>query len=128
MKHIKEHEVEGERFSQPHARVIKHLAAPWTAGTSNLWTGLTIIGRGSSSNPHLHDESEEVFYVISGTGRIKVGEEEEEIAPGSCIYIPPKTLHQLLNTGQAELKVFAVTSPPFTTTGFKEVHTPKKQE
>jgi len=126
MKHVKEHEVEGERFSSPHARVIKHLAAPWTVGTSNLWAGLPIIGGGSSSNPHLHDDAEEIFYVISGSGRIKVGEEEEDIAPGSCIFIPPKTLHQLLNTGHEELRVLAVTSPPFSTTGFKKVHAEAK--
>lgn len=126
MKHVKEHEVEGESFPPPHARVIKHLAAPWTVGTSNLWAGLTIIGVGSSSNPHLHDDAEEIFYVILGTGRVKVGEEEEEIAPGSCIFIPPKTLHQLLNTGHEELKILAVTSPPFTTTGFKKVHAEAK--
>lgn len=122
MKHVKEHEVEGERFPPPHARVIKHLAAPWTVGASRFWVGESIIEQGSSSNPHLHDDAEEVFYVISGTGRVKVGEEEEDIAPGSCIFIPPKTLHQLLNTGHEELKVLAVTSPPFTTAGFKETH------
>jgi len=122
MKHVKEHEVEGERFPLPYARVIKHLAAPWTVGASRLWAGVTIIEQGSSSNPHLHDDAEEIFYVVSGTGRVKVGEEEEDIAPGSCIFIPPKTLHQLLNTGNVELKVLAVTSPPFTDIGFKETH------
>ncbi len=127
MKHVKEHEVEGESFPPPHARVIKHLAAPWTVGASRLWAGVTIIGPGSSSNPHLHDDAEEIFYVISGTGRIKVEEEEEDIAPGSCIFIPPKSLHQLLNTGQVELRVLAVTSPPFTATGFKEVHKPNEE-
>ncbi|MBA7479691.1 hypothetical protein ES707_15127 [subsurface metagenome] len=122
MKHVKEHEVEGERFPPPHARVIKHLAAPWTVGASRLWAGVTIIEQGSSSNLHLHDDAEEIFYVVSGAGRVKVGEEEEDIALGSCIFIPPKTLHQLLNTGHVELKVLAVTSPPFTAVGFREVH------
>jgi mannose-6-phosphate isomerase-like protein (cupin superfamily) len=122
MKHVKEHEVEGERFPPPHARVIKHLVAPWTLGATRFWAGVTIIEEGSSSNPHLHDDGEEIFYVISGAGRVKVGEEEEDIGPGSCIFIPPKTLHQLLNTGNIELKVLAVTSPPFTVIGFKETH------
>lgn len=125
MKIIKEHEVEGHRFDPPHARVIKHLAAPWTLGTSKIWTGLSIVDPGYTSNPHSHDDLEEVFYVVSGTGRIRIGEEEEDIAPGSCIFAPPKTIHQLINTGQEILKVYAVTSPPFTPTYFKDVHTPK---
>jgi mannose-6-phosphate isomerase-like protein (cupin superfamily) len=124
MKHIRESETEGERFTGPHSRQIKHLVAPWTVGSSNLWVGVTIVDPGFSSNPHLHDNAEEVFYVISGSGYIKVGGEEEEIGPGSCIFIPPKAVHQLVNTGIAELKVVAITSPPFTPAIFKSVHTP----
>jgi len=125
MKHIKEHEVKVEQLPPPYAREIRHLIAPWTVGARRLWAGVVIIGQGSSSNPHVHDDAEEIWYVIGGTGRVRVGEEEEEIGPGSCVLVPPKTVHQLLNTGQTELKVLAVTSPPPTLAGFKELHTPK---
>ncbi len=126
MKIIKEHEVEGDRFAPPHSRVVKHLAAPWTLGTSKLWTGLSIVDPGYTSNPHSHDDIEEVFYVVSGSGRIKIGEEEADITPGCCIFAPAKTVHQLINTGQEILKVYSTTSPPFTPAGFKDIHTPKK--
>ncbi|HEY82007.1 MAG TPA: cupin domain-containing protein [Dehalococcoidia bacterium] len=125
MKHVREHEVKGEHLMPPHAREIKHLIAPWTVGSRRFWAGIVIIGQGSSSNPHVHDDAEEIWYVVGGTGRVRVGEEEEEIGPGSCVFVPPKTVHQLLNTGQTELKVLAVTSPPPTLEGFKKVHTPK---
>lgn len=125
MKHIKEHEVKGEQLPPPYAREIRHLIAPWTVDSHRLWVGVVIMGQGSSSNPHVHDDAEEIWYVIGGTGRVRVGEEEEEIGPGSCVLIPPKTVHQLMNTGQTELKVIAVTSPPPTFAGFKELHTPK---
>jgi mannose-6-phosphate isomerase-like protein (cupin superfamily) len=128
MKHIKEHETEGEKFTGAYCRTIKHLVAPWTVGSSHLWVGVTIIHPGSSSNPHLHDDAEEVFYVLSGNGSIKVGDEEEKIGPGSCIFIPPKTVHQLKNTGDTELKALAATSPPFSPANFKSAHTPTKDE
>lgn len=122
MKHIKEHEVEGERMSPPHARTIKHLAAPWTLGTQNLWVGVSKVDPGSSSNMHAHDDLEEIFYVISGRGKIRVGDEEEPIEAGSCIYMPRNTPHQLINTSDETLKVLAVTSPPFIPDKFKAVH------
>jgi mannose-6-phosphate isomerase-like protein (cupin superfamily) len=122
MKHIKEHEVEGERFPPPHARVIKHLAAPWTLGTQNLWVGVSKVDPGSSSNMHAHDDMEEIFYVISGHGKIRVGDEEEPIEPGSCIYMPLNTPHQLINTSDETLKVLATTSPPFIPDKFKAIH------
>lgn len=125
MKHIKEYEVSGEIFDRPDAREIKHLVAPWTVGSTKVWMGITIIERESNSNMHKHDDSEEIFYVLSGSGSIKVGDEEENIVPGSCIYIPPNIFHQLINPGPERLRVLAVTSPSPTHAEFNNVHTQK---
>jgi mannose-6-phosphate isomerase-like protein (cupin superfamily) len=122
IKHVKEHEVKGERFDPPHARTIKHLAAPWTLGTRNVWLGITEVDPGNASNLHSHDEREEIFYVISGQGKIRVADEEEAIEPGSCIYIPIGLPHQLINTAKEKLKAVAVTSPAFTLAKFDEAH------
>jgi len=122
MKHIKENEVEGERFPPPYARTIKHLAAPWTLGIQNLWIGLSIIDPRSSSNPHAHGDREEIFFVISGHGKIRVGPEEDFIEPGSCIYVPIGHIHQLINPGNEALKVIAATSPAFQLESFEAAH------
>lgn len=122
MKHIKEHETRGERFAPPHARTIKHLAAPWTLGTRNLWMGISKVDPGSCSNLHQHDVEEEIFYVVSGRGRIRVGKQEEDIEPGSCVYIPVGEPHQLFNTGDETLKILASASPPFNSHKFNEMH------
>ena len=122
MRHVKEHEVEGERFERPYARIIKHLAAPWTLGTTKVWLGVSKIGPGSCSNPHGHDAAEEIFYVVSGHGKIRVGAEEEDVEPGSCVFVPIGEEHQLINTGDETLKVVAATAPPFQLDGFDAVH------
>ena len=122
MKHIKEHEIKGDRFGPPHQRTIKHLAAPWNMGTRNIWMGITIVDQGSSSSFHTHHDTEEVFFVISGQGKIRVNEEEEAIGPGSCIYIPIGSPHQLVNTGHETLRVIASASPPFDREKFDKVH------
>jgi mannose-6-phosphate isomerase-like protein (cupin superfamily) len=122
LKHIRENEVKGERFGPPHERTIKHLAAPWTMGTHNLWMGITEIDAGSSSSLHLHDDLEEIFFVIGGQGKIRVDNEEETIGPGSCIYIPIGCSHQLTNLGSETLKVVASASPPFDREKFDKVH------
>jgi putative monooxygenase len=122
MKHVKEHEVTGERFDSPHARTIKHLAAPWTVGTRNIWMGVSKVDPGSSSSLHSHDDVEEIFFVISGHGKIRVGNEEEEIEPGSCIYIPTGSPHQLINPGDETLKIVASASPAFQLEEFDDIH------
>ena len=122
MKHIKEHEVVGERFEAPYARIIKHLAAPWTLDTTKLWLGVSEVDPGSKSNPHTHDDAEEIFYVVSGYGRIRVGAEEEDIGPGSCIFVPIGEKHQLINSGDETLKIIGATAPPFELEDFEVVH------
>jgi mannose-6-phosphate isomerase-like protein (cupin superfamily) len=122
MKHVKEHEVEGIRASPPYARTLKHLAAPWTIGTQNLWIGMSKVDPGSRSNPHHHDVQEEVFYVVSGHGEIEVGNEREPIEPGSVIVVPPGMTHSLINTGDETLKVFSAVAPPFEQRDFETRH------
>lgn len=122
MKIVKEHEVKGREIPPPYSRVLKELAAPWTIGTKNLWLGFSKVNVGGRSNPHSHEKEEEIFYVVSGRGKIIVGDEECEIEPGSCVYIPEKTTHQLINTSDETLKVISVASPPFPSEEFRVVH------
>jgi len=60
---------------------------------------------------HHHEESEEVFYFLSGTGIFELDGVRHKISPHTAIYVPPKTPHAILNTGFENL-VFVVTATP----------------
>ena len=122
MKLIRESEVAGVRMAAPHARTLKHLVAPWTLGSQNLWVGMTKIDPNSSSNPHRHPRQEEVFYVVSGRGSISVGGELAAIEPGVLVLVPLDAEHQLVNDGDETLKVLSAVSPPFAQEEFDEQH------
>lgn len=47
--------------------------------------------------PHLHEENEEVFYVLEGQTTFLIGEEWVTAGPGTFIRIPPKTMHDFVN-------------------------------
>lgn len=122
MKIVKEHEVKGDYVAPPYERIIKHLAAPWTMGTKNIALGLSKIKVGSKTNAHSHDVEEEVFYIISGRGKIIVGGEESDVEPGSCIYIPRNTVHQVVNTHDETLNLLWSMSPPLEVGKFRRIH------
>jgi mannose-6-phosphate isomerase-like protein (cupin superfamily) len=84
--------------------------------------GVSEIMSGGKSNPHTHDDAEEVFYVVSGNGKMIVGDDEEEIGIGSCVFIPLGKRHQIINTSDEILKILAVTVPPFKIEKFDAVH------
>jgi mannose-6-phosphate isomerase-like protein (cupin superfamily) len=46
---------------------------------------------------HLHEDNDEVFYVIEGTVSILLGEEWLEAQKGTFIRIPAKTIHDFAN-------------------------------
>ena len=122
MKYTHESEVEGIRAPAPNPRTLKHLAAPWTIGSENLWVGLSEVDPGSESNAHSHEKNEEVFYVVSGEGYIVVGDERRAVSAGSVVVAPPGETHQLQNPGNETLKVICSASPAFAKEDFDITH------
>ena len=38
---------------------------------------------------HYHRVTEELYFFTAGRGRMTLGDEEREVAPGDCVVIPP---------------------------------------
>ena len=62
--------------------------------------------------PHVHDDAEQIYYVISGSGLGQIGDDEYLIGPGDTLFIPPTIVHAVVNTGDEDLVFVVVTSPP----------------
>jgi len=112
MQYSREIQVEGFEAVPPYKRTLKVLLSPRSHRTKNISLGMTILDPGWSSSPHIHGIEEELWYVVSGTGRATVAEETIDIDNGTAIYIPPGQRHQLVNNGQVQLRVLWVLSPP----------------
>ena len=71
----------------------------------------------SVSKAVAHHTVEEVWYVLSGSGRIwrKLGEQEEivELSPGISLTIPTGTHFQFRCDGDERLDVIGATMPPW---------------
>ncbi len=68
---------------------------------------------GSEQALHEHADNEQVYVVVRGHGLMKCGGEEQEVGPGTLIYVPPRTQHAIRNTGDEPLVFISATSPPF---------------
>jgi mannose-6-phosphate isomerase-like protein (cupin superfamily) len=53
-----------------------------------------------------------VIYIITGTGRVLVGEGVSPVGPGSVVLFPQGVVHMLHNTGADEMKVVCFFAPP----------------
>ena len=83
-------------------------------GAKKLGYNLTAVPPGKRAFPfHSHRVQEEMFYVIEGTGEVRIGAETFPIRAGDIIACPtggPETAHQIVNTGKTELRYLAVST------------------
>ena len=115
---IKEYEVEEVQVKPPLKRTVKILASPeegvlipgydesirGSLLTRELTVGISTIPPGSGLPPHSHKDSEEVIYVLSGSGEYVLGDKKVRIEPGIALLIPPGIEHKMTNDGNESLK------------------------
>jgi mannose-6-phosphate isomerase-like protein (cupin superfamily) len=68
---------------------------------------------GGSTQEHYHATSEEIYYILSGHGLMRVADEQREVGPLDAIALPPRVRHKLTNTGCTPLVFLCCCAPPY---------------
>ncbi len=92
---------------------IRELMHPNTQGNRQQSLAEAIVKPGEKTLLHCHNKSEELYYIIQGTGHMQLNEKNFHAEPGDCICIPPGTAHCIENTGDADLKILCCCSPAY---------------
>ncbi len=71
------------------------------------------LALGASTTPHHHPQTEEIYYILVGRGRMRIGDEEQIVGPGDAITIPPGLEHQITNIGSVVLKFLCCCAPGY---------------
>jgi uncharacterized cupin superfamily protein len=83
-------------------------------GAQKLGYSLTVVPPGKQAFPlHNHRVNEEMFFIIKGSGELRLGDQRYPVRGGDIIACPPggpETAHQLINTSERELKYLAVST------------------
>lgn len=91
---------------------LKWMSAPGVTGASEFSAGIVQLKPGKGHERHNHPDSEEILYVVSGSGKQSVDGEQREIGPGEMVYIPRGVYHSTINTSWQPLVLVAVYGPP----------------
>ena len=83
-------------------------------GSRGLGYNLTVVPPGKRAFPfHSHRVNDEMFFIVSGRGQVRIGEHSWPIREGDVIACPPggpETAHQIINDSDQELRYLAVST------------------
>jgi quercetin dioxygenase-like cupin family protein len=68
------------------------------------------LAPGEAPPLHHHDDTEQVFYILQGRGRLEIGRDGQQypVEPGHVVRIPPGTFHRIICQGDTSLRYLAV--------------------
>jgi mannose-6-phosphate isomerase-like protein (cupin superfamily) len=105
------------RLSEAHAaergRLRSHfLMDAGDLGSRNLSIIWVDVPPGAEQHSHSHEDSEQVYVIVRGRGRMHVAGDEEDVGEGDLVFIPPATDHGIKNDGDETLVYVAAAAPP----------------
>jgi mannose-6-phosphate isomerase-like protein (cupin superfamily) len=105
------HESDAEDLDLP-GRRLSWLVAAGAIDSSYCSACVIRVAPGEKVRPaHAHPNSDEVIYIIEGTGRVLVAGEVAQVSAGSAVLFPRGAVHMLQNTGAVGMKVVCFFAP-----------------
>jgi mannose-6-phosphate isomerase-like protein (cupin superfamily) len=100
-------------FATKDGSVIRELLSHRNSAIRSQSLAEAKVEPGLTTLCHYHVRTEEIYYILSGVGHVRVGEELRDVAAGDAIAIPPGEIHQITNTGQETLVFLCSCSPGY---------------
>ena len=94
--------------------IIRELMHPDQHICKNMSLAEATINPGDETLTHIHEKSEELYYILSGKGLMCLGDKAFEVEKGATICIPPNTSHSIKNNGTRQLKILCCCAPNYT--------------
>lgn len=80
--------------------------------TKELQLVVMSLPKGDDINCEKHIHTTQFIRIEEGTCVVYMNKQQYRLGPGDCVVIPSGTLHYVKNTGQTDLKLYTIYSPP----------------
>lgn len=92
---------------------VMELINPQTCSLDTLSIARVRVEPGVRAEPHWHERTEEVYYVISGCATAYLDEERFELGAGDALFIPRGSVHNLENRTEHPIDYLAISTPAY---------------
>lgn len=92
---------------------IRELLAHRNSCLKNQSLAEARVPAGGCTQEHCHVQTEEIYFILAGRGRMRINGEERAVGPGDAIAIPPGQRHQITNTSAEPLRLLCCCAPGY---------------
>jgi mannose-6-phosphate isomerase-like protein (cupin superfamily) len=103
---------EAEPFTTADGSTIRELLGLPTAPVRNQSLAEATLGPGQATERHYHAESEEIYYVVEGSGEMELDGERRQVTVGDAVLIPPGARHRI-RAGAGVLRFLCCCAPAY---------------
>jgi mannose-6-phosphate isomerase-like protein (cupin superfamily) len=102
-----------EAFITKDGSEIRELLAPRNSCIEKQSLAEARLPPGARTTPHYHRHTEEIYYILRGTGTMTIGTEQRSVGPGDAIAIPPGAIHTIVNPAAEPLVFLCCCAPSY---------------
>jgi mannose-6-phosphate isomerase-like protein (cupin superfamily) len=102
-----------EPFTTADGSTIRELCGLPTGGTVNQSLAEAALEPGQATDRHHHAETEEIYFVLAGSGEMELEGERAQVGPGDAVPIPSGAWHQIRNNGEEPLRFLCCCAPAY---------------
>ena len=100
-------------FTTKDGSEIRELLAHRNSCIQNQSLAEARIAPGLVTQAHYHPQTEEIYYILVGRGRMTINGEVRQVVEGDAIAIPPGAVHQIYNDGSTDLRLLCCCAPGY---------------
>ncbi len=98
-------------FTTADGSTIRELLNVVHPPTRNQSLAEASLSAGQATVRHYHEDAEEIYFILTGSGIMELDGEERPVNPGDAILIPPGARHQI--RAAEDLRLLCCCSPPY---------------
>lgn len=93
--------------------ITREILSPANSSLFNQSLAEAIVVPGNATDEHYHIETEEIYYIIRGSGLMMISDEKREVNAGDGIVIEPGIKHKIWNTSNGDLVFLCCCAPAY---------------
>lgn len=102
---------EQKPFTTKDGSSIRSILDLTNAPVQNQSLAEAALPAGARTRRHYHKLSEEIYFVLEGSGEMEIDREKQSVGPGDAILIPPGAWHEI--TAASPLRFLCCCAPPY---------------